>query len=165
MTRSSGMRATVVFLLLVAIVMGLSSVSTRLWGGKPEKRPDRREWVIRAEMTVGEFGQTNQLPNPVLKDIFGLQARNDLQNKLSQYGTPEQIKALVKKKLALAAEHASKNWFKIPVKFALWFAFLIGLFLFLRKRKLSRALRVGLLFTSVLVFGVIMGSDPSPMGT
>jgi polyferredoxin len=51
------------------------------------------------------------------------------------------------------------------VKFALWIAFLIGVFFFLKRRKLESALHKGLLFISVLIFGVILGSDPSPMGT
>jgi polyferredoxin len=84
---------------------------------------------------------------------------------LSEYGTPEQVKSLATKKVALATEHASKNWVKIPIKFALWFAFLVTLFVSLRKRSAYAALRKKLLFASVLIFGVVMGPDPSPMGT
>lgn len=153
------------FLALVAAVVSLSLVSGRLWGGKPEKSPEPRQWVFRQDMSVGEFGQANNLPNPVLKDMFGLRVKSDLQRKLSDYGSPDQIAALATKKLALAAEHASKNWVKIPVKFGLWFAFLVVVFISLRKRRVTETLRRRLLFVSVMIFGVIMGSDPSPMGT
>ena len=165
MTTQSPSRTMGLFLLLVAVVVTFSLFSNRLWGGKPEKLPETRELVIREGMSVQEFGQANHLPNPVLKEVFRLEAVTDLENRLSRYGTPDQVKSLVIKKLAIAAEHSSKNWIKIPVKFALWFAFLITLFLVLKKRRVTPALRKRLLFVSVLIFGVMMGSDPSPMGT
>jgi hypothetical protein len=65
----------------------------------------------------------------------------------------------------LAAEHATKNWMKIPAKFMLWFIFMAAVFMIAKKRKFSYGLRNGLLFISVLLFGVILGSDPNPMGT
>jgi polyferredoxin len=151
--------------LLIALVIGLSLISNWLWGGKPEGLAEPKELVIREQMTIGEFGQANDFPNPVLKEIFGLQDKSDLQKNLSEYGTPGQIESLVKKKLALAAEHATKNWMKIVIKFVLWAVLLTSLFIFLKKRKITPRLRKWLLLLSVLVFGVIMGSDPSPMGT
>ena len=165
MSKPSVTKTIILFLLIVALVISLSMISGRLWGGKPETIPEPKELVIREKMTVGEFGRVNDLPNPVLKTLFGLQARSDLQKMLSDYGTPDQIKSLVTKKLALAAEHATKNWVKILVKFVLWFAFLITLFILFSKRKFTPRLRKWVLFFSVLIFGVIMGSDPSPMGT
>jgi polyferredoxin len=127
--------------------------------------PEAREWVINEDMTLAEFGQANALPNPVLKSIFELQTRTDLQKKLSDYGTPKQINALVQKKLALAAEHASKNWIKILIKFILWFAFLVTVFVFFKAKNVGAERRKWFLFVSILLFGVAMGSDPSPMGT
>jgi polyferredoxin len=161
----SSAKTIVLFILLTALVVGLSLLSNRLWGGKPEGVPERKELVIDAEMTVGEFGQANGLPNSVLKGIFGVQVRSDLDKKLSEYGTPDQIKSLVTRKLALAVEGATKNWVKIALKFTLWFTFLITVFIVLRRRGRTPGLRKWLLFIAVLTFGVIMGSDPSPMGT
>lgn len=143
----------------------LSIISTRIWGGKPEQLPKPKELVIDKEMTISQFGQANSLPNPVLKEIFDLKVPSDLAKKIGEYGTPEQVAARVTKKLALASEHATKNWVKIPVKFALWFIFLSTVFFLFRKRKVTPVLRHWLLFAAVLIFGVIMGSDPSPMGT
>jgi ferredoxin len=165
MNGGSKIRTLILFLLLIALVIGLSLVSNRLWGGRPETLPEAKALVINDQMTVGEFGRANDLPNPVLKGIFGLKFKSDLEKKLSEYGSADQIRSLVIKKLALAAEHATKNWVKIPVKFGLWFAFLITTFLLFRKRTLTPLLRKRMLFISMLIFGVIMGSDPSPMGT
>ena len=165
MAKPSVTKTIILFLLIIALVISLSMISGRLWSGKPETLPETKELVIREKMSFGEFGRVNDLPNPLLKTLFGLQARSDHQKMLSDYGTPDQIRSLVRKKLALAAEHATKNWFKILVKFGLWFAFLITLFIVFSKRKFTPRLRKWVLFFSVLIFGVIMGSDPSPMGT
>jgi NAD-dependent dihydropyrimidine dehydrogenase PreA subunit len=155
--------AAVAFLLVVVITF--SVVSDRIWGGKPEALPESGKLVIEKGMTVLKFGRANNLPNPVLKEIFGLRTKADLEKKVEEYGSPAEITATVKKRLALAAEHASKNWIKIPVKFALWFLFLAAVFVMMKKRKLTTVRRNWLLFISLMVFGVAMGSDPSPMGT
>ena len=165
MPKSSPLNTIILFALLIVTVVILSTLSARLWGGKPEKLPELGGLVLSQEMTVQGFGQANGLPNPVLKNIFGLQSKSDLQKPLSAYGTDTQLKSLVTKKLALAAEHESKNWKKIAVKFALWFAFLLCVFVLFRKQNVSTGWRKITLLLSVLIFGVALGADPSPMGT
>lgn len=165
MPKSSIVKTIFLFLLLIVFVIILSIISNRLWGGKPETLPKPGEFIISEDMTLRDFGQKNGLPNPALKAIFGLQTKSDLQKKLSEYGNADQIESLVIKKIALAAEHESKNWKKILIKFCLWFAFLISVFILFRGRKVGPVSRKTALFLSVLIFGVIMGSDPSPMGT
>ena len=163
--KPSILKRIVLFLCIIVIVVVLSIISGRLWGGKPEELPTPKEWKITSEMTLSEFGQANGLPNPVMKNIFQLQTRSDLEKKISDYGTVDQVTAMVVKKMALSAEHESKNWVKIPAKFVLWFAFLISIFMIFKNRKVTPQLRNTALFLSVLIFGVAMGSDPSPMGT
>ena len=165
MKEASPLKVMISFLSLVALVVVLSIMSGRLWGGKPEILPDPDEWVIKEEMTIGDFGQANGLPNPSLKEMFKLQSKSDLSKPLSEYGSIEQIRSFIIKKAALAAEHGTKNWVKILIKFCLWFIFLIGVFLFFNRQTIKPVTRKTLLFLSVLIFGVIMGSDPSPMGT
>jgi polyferredoxin len=67
--------------------------------------------------------------------------------------------------MALASEHASKNWIKIPIKFLLWLIFLPLVFIMSQKNIVTETRRKWLLFISVVIFGVITGMDPSPMGT
>lgn len=165
MSSDSPLKTVLLFILLIVMVVGLSMMSDRIWSGKSEALPQPKELALELDMTVGQFGKANDLPNEVLKEAFDLQAKSDLEKKLLEFGTTEQIAALVAKEMALAAESASKNWLKIPLKFALWFIFLTAIFICLRKRKLVSGLRNYLLFASFLIFGVVMGSDPSPMGT
>ena len=165
MSQPSALKILCLFISLIVLVVVLSIFSNRLWGGKPEELQAPKEWKINEEMMLKDFAQANGLSNPVLKEIFNLKTKSDLQKKISEYGTSEQVMKLVIKKFALVAEHETKNWIKIPLKFVLWFTFLITIFVFFKKRKVSSKLRNTTLFISVFVFGVIMGSDPSPMGT
>ncbi len=165
MAKPSMIRAIVTFLSLIALVVILSMISGKLWGGKPESTPEITKLTVNSDMTIKNFGQVNNLSNPVLKEIFGLQAKTDLDKKLKEYGTPEQIMALVTKKLALAAEHRSKNWKKIVVKFILWFAFLSAVYFYFKYHRASTGSRKAVLFISMFIFGILLGADPSPMGT
>ena len=165
MPKSSKSKTVFLFLALAVFVTSLSILSGRLWGGKPESIPEISELKINQNMTVEEFGKANSLPNPVLKEIFSLKSKSDLDKKLSEFGTPGQLKSRVTKKLALAAEHGSKNWIKILIKFLMWFVFLFSVYFLFKKRKVTQKKRKITLFISLIIFGVILGSDPGPMGT
>lgn len=165
MAKASALKTEILFVCLIVFVIGLSIWSNSIWGGKPERLPQINELTITPGMTVAEFGRANNLPNPVLKQTFDLKVRSDLDRKLDEYGNSGQIVSLVVKKMALASEHATKNWMKILVKFFLWFVFLSTVYILFKNRKVSSGLRKGVLFAAVLIFGIGLGSDPSPMGT
>lgn len=151
---------------IIVLVVLLSWLSVKWWGGKPEEVAESRTFVFQKDETIAGFGQRNQLPNPVLKEAFQLKSKADLQKKLSELelSQPEITKRL-NQALALNAEYESKNWLKIPLKFAVWFAFLLLVFFLLRTKRVRPRSRKWLYFAAVLVFGVGLGSDPSPMGT
>jgi len=154
------------FVLLVAMVIGLSFVSSRLWGGKPEGQIDSRTMVVEEGMTVAQFGQRNELPPLLLRQVFRLQDPADRQKPLAAFGmSHEQIMKKTQGLLALRAEHGSKNWAKILVKFGLWLAFLAFVFVLMVRGMVTVKNRKWLLLAAVAIFGVALGSDPSPMGT
>ena len=167
MTKSKKIiRISLYFIATIAIVVIASYFSAHLWGGKEEELPEDIELVMSDNMTMGQFGKQNAIPNPVLKQTFNLQSKSDLQKKLTDFAlTDRQIESAIRKNMALSAEYESKNWIKIPIKFALWFAFLIMVFIFMHRRMLKVKLRKRLYFSAILIFGIILGSDPSPMGT
>jgi hypothetical protein len=137
-----------------------------LWGEKPEKIPLRQEVVLQEGMTLAEFGKANQLPNTLLKEAFGLVSKEDLQKRVSELQlSKDQLLSRVNKVLAIEGEHASKNWLKILIKFVLWIFFLGFVFSLVRKRRITSRNRRWVLLSGVVLFGVILGSDPSPMGT
>jgi len=165
MEKHSRLRTALYFTAIIVLVVGLSIFSTQIWGGKSEQPQTFAKLIIDKEMTIIQFGQANQLSETFLKELFDLKVKTELEKKLDIYGTHNQITSLVTKKLALNSEHASKNWVKIPIKFLLWFIFLSIVFILSKRQKMTSCIKNRLLFTSVMIFGVVMGSDPSPMGT
>lgn len=153
------------FCIIIVLVVGTSLGFSSLWGGKPETMASPGRLVISEDMTVSRFGQVNKLPDSLLKKSFGLSSATDLDRKLSEFGSPETIASTVAGKQALAAEKASKNWLKIRLKFVAWLVFLSFVFFYLRRRTLAPGRRMLLLGISVLVFGIVLGADPGPMGT
>ncbi len=165
MVQNKPVTTVMFFFILLTIVIGLSLFSNKMWGVKSEKLNEPETLILENDMTIIQFGQANKLSNSILKEIFKLKSKNDLENKVSDYGSAETVKSTVTKKMSLISEESGKNWKKIAVKFLLWFIFLISVFIFFQKNKMTSTARNLLLFVSLFVFGVILGSDPAPMGT
>jgi polyferredoxin len=163
--RRSSLAVVLYVLALAGFILIASLAISHLWGVKPQASITGKSLIIIPEMSIARFGKVNNLEEPVLKEIFNLHKTSELETRLESLGTPDQIRKLINSRAALAEEHASKNWVKILMKFVLWFVFLASVFLYFRKRPVTPGLRKILLFLSLAIFGVILGSDPSPMGT
>ena len=155
------------FVIVVAAVVGLSYVSGKMWGAAGEEsKPPPAKIEITENMTVGQISKKYGLEGPALKKAFGLKSKEDQQKSIAQLGlTTEQARMRLEKALAFHAEESSKNWKKIAAKFLLWFAFLIAAFVLLKRNRITPGTRKALLAAAVVIFGIILGSDPSPMGT
>ncbi len=154
------------FTITIAAVVLLSMLSSGIWQEKPEVIPAKAEIIISMDDSVTQFGTKNGLSNPSLKYIFRITSKEDLNRTLSSFNIPpEEIKSETEKVMVLNAETESKNWFKIPLKFILWVAVLSVAFLLIIRKKINRNARLILYISSVIIFGIILGSDPSPMGT
>lgn len=159
-------RVWLTFLALVIAVVLLSLATSGLWQGKSEKTGDAPPLVFRDGMTIAEFGRENELPNAVLKKAFQLQSNEDTGKKLDTLNLSQSdITERVNRSRTLEAEYESKNWVKIPLKFALWLLFLGTVFVLMRRKKVTPGLRKAFYLTAIVVFGILLGSDPSPMGT
>jgi len=159
-------RALLAFVLLMLVVVAGSMLSMQLWGGKAEKLPTSKTLIMQDAMTLAEFGAVNQLSSRILESVFDASSPTDLQRTIqSLASSPAAISAKVNQALAFEAEEASKNWQKIAVKFIAWIIFLAVVFRLLKQRKITPPLRKALLLGAIVLFGVILGSDPSPMGT
>jgi Pyruvate/2-oxoacid:ferredoxin oxidoreductase delta subunit len=164
--RRTVIKVIVPFLAAVIITVSLSVLSSALWRGDTEKIPEQVSLVFADDMTVADFGRVNELPNPVLKQAFGLARKADLERPLVSFGlTKRQITKRVEQSLALAAESSAKNWVKIRIKFLLWFVFLGIIFVLMIRKVINPTVRKLLYGIAVAAFGIALGSDPSPMGT
>lgn len=159
-------RVIISFAVTIIVVISASVISNRLWSGKKEKQPESITVTVNNDMTVAQFGQSYNLSNPVLKQIFNLTSRADLKKSVLDFGmNQEQLNIKVNQVVALQVEHASKNWFKISLKGGLWIVFLSIAFTLLRRGKINASNRKWIYAAAVVVFGIVLGSDPSPMGT
>jgi ferredoxin len=132
----------------------------------PERQPERIAVALKAETTVAQLAERYGIPRPVLRDVFDLHSAADLDRPVSSFGvTAEVIERELDRRLALASEDASKDWRKIAAKFALWAVFLAATFALMRRRSLIRRRRLLLYGAAVFILGVVLGPEPSPMGT
>jgi NAD-dependent dihydropyrimidine dehydrogenase PreA subunit len=162
--KSSGM-IILYSLALAAFVLIAAFFISNLWSGKTKTSIDEKNILITSGMTIGDFGKANNLDDTILKELFNLKNKSEIETSLDKFGTEERIRDLVRSRAALAEEHASKNWVKIRIKFALWLIFLVAVFLYAGKRRINNRFRKVLLLASLAIFGVILGPDPGPMGT
>lgn len=153
--------------LVIGITIGLSYSSVILWTGKTKEHIEvPTKFQFKAGEKIADFGKTNKIPEKVLLNTFGLKTTTSLEKGLKETGlTNEQITKKLTVQMAIYLENQKKNWQKIIVKFVLWAIYLIiGLWL-MRQKKLNAKNRKWFYLGAVLIFGVILGSDPSPMGT
>ncbi len=159
-------RTTISLIFILFIVIFTSYVSSRLWAGRPEQQPDSIDITVSEAITVAEFGKKYDLDRRVLKNVFNLESQSDLKKQVAYFGMSEELLSnKVNKVLAIQAEHDSKNWFKILLKGGLWIIFLLIFFFLFRKGKITARNRKWIYMAAVVMFGILLGSDPSPMGT
>lgn len=160
------LRNLLYFVIILFIVVFASAISHSLWAGKTEGTSENIAVSVNEDMTVAEFGQINGLQQKILKKVFNLTSRDEFNRQVADFGiNNEQLNKKINQMLAIQAEHASKNWFKILLKGLLWVVFLLAVFNLLRKGKINSRRRKWIYIITIGIFGVILGSDPSPMGT
>jgi polyferredoxin len=153
-------------ILFVSLIVILSFFSGKIIGGKAEKAKSEKPFVIGEGMTIEQFGHENHLDRRLLNKVFELKGKGDLNKPVASFPlTQDQLVEAIARERALSEEYKSKNWILIPVKFALWIIFLGIAFIAVRKSAITATVRSVFYLIAVLAFGVILGSDPSPMGT
>lgn len=151
---------------VVALVILLSAVSVYLWGEKPEKVDFPEVTIESGQMTADEVATRNGIPLKPVLTALGVSADEADRRTIADLGLSTKTAATnINRSLVHYYEEKSKNWGKIAAKFLLWFAFLPVPFLLLLKRRLNPKRRRLLLAAGVIIFGVALGADPSPMGT
>jgi ferredoxin len=154
------------FLVLITLVVASSWFATGLWGGKAEKIALPEQLVFTPGETIAAFMERNKIPDAVMAEALDKTAPRDKNAPLASLSIPEeQLQVKLQQAAALASEHATKEWVKIFPKFALWGIFLFVAFRALTKGQFNRKTRLWYYLGAVVLFGVALGSDPSPMGT
>ncbi len=165
--KSKAVSVALRFSAMVVMVVALSWLSVSLWSGKGEKASGEAVALHYEQgMTVGQFAQANGLEPKALKGLLGLQQRSDLERPLTEFAPePEALMAELRGERVLQGESDSKDWRKIAIKFALWTLFLGVMYWVLRTKRITAQRRRIFYLFSLALFGVVLGADPSPMGT
>jgi polyferredoxin len=151
--------------LLVAVI-GLSILSTRWWGFKSEKVVLPVVHVSSESVKIADIARQNQIPLAVVLKSFSIDsAKAEITDLAALNLTSKQAEAKITRSLIAYSEHQSKNWVKIFLKFILWGVFLPIPVVLIAKKKLTPGRRRFAYLIAVAVFGIFLGSDPSPMGT
>jgi polyferredoxin len=152
--------------MLSIVVIAASYFVSTVWVQKKEVLPEKQALLYEGSMTIKAFGEANGLSNNVLEKVFKIGKEHGPQTKISTYNlSVDKLTDKVDKARVIEAEHGSKNWKKIFIKFILWFAVLGLSFYLIRRGKITPGVRKSLYLASLTIFGIILGSDPSAMGT
>lgn len=154
------MKRIIALLIILATVIGISGAAA----AAPKKEVSPR---IDLNWTIEETASQNAVSGEVLLRTLELpdNQANRAATLRSLNVSEEQADQALRKVITLKNEGASKNWQLILLKFALWWVFVIGGIVLLTRNLITPVRRKWLLLAAVLVFGVLLGSDPSPMGT
>lgn len=151
---------------LVALVIGASIVSVHLWGGRPERLAMPEQFVVRADMTPRQIAAQNHLPERVVRKALRVRGSRGWDRTIGAQGIGvAAARTRLRKTAAIAAEAGAKNWRKIVLKFVLWALALGGAWWLVRRGRMRPRVRWIFYLAAVLLFGVALGGDPSPMGT
>ncbi len=159
-------QTVVATLFMVAFIIMLSLFSEKIWDKKEIILPKADSLVINQEVTVLDFAKKNKLPNKLVQKIFNIKDKKMLNKPLSQFSiSNSEIKKRYQKAASLFKENNKKDFKKIALKFILWIIFIAFVIKKLKDRKISAKARVGYYAAAIFLFGILFGSDPSPMGT
>ncbi len=166
MSAQAKSKIVIQYLLLLLFVIGTSYLVSNNWVQKSEEIPEQQKLIILENMTISEFSEANKLKEEVVVKTFELKTNSDFSKKINSFEyTDEQLTIKIDKTLSIEAEHGSKNWQKILVKFVLWIAFMVVVFILIKKGNTTPNQRKLLYLLSTIVFGIVLGADPSAMGT
>ncbi|PKK89442.1 MAG: 4Fe-4S ferredoxin [Candidatus Wallbacteria bacterium HGW-Wallbacteria-1] len=176
------MKLMVHLVLVILPVLFFSETIFRLGGKKSDAAPGVVKIEAQADWTLSKFARTNRIPEDVLARLFPVRKMDDGSSVMIRERTlqdlmkmssgaiagPSDLESLrlrAARLLFMRAESGSKNWKKIVVKFICWAIFLGICLRLMMKGSMRTRLRSALYLGGVYLFGVVLGADPSPMGT
>lgn len=159
-------KSTVILALLIACVVFVSFYTNRWWGPEPERKGYEKQLNIQPEMTIGEFGRKNNIPQEVLIKVFEITRAQDFLERLEGSGLSiSQILLITGIGITQYSEEHSKNPLRFTIHFIVFLEFISVVFVMIRKLRINPKIRVLLYLTGIVVFGFGFNSNPSPMGS
>jgi polyferredoxin len=152
--------------IVIALVVALSHVLRTTLAEPKEESPSLIDLQLSAQMTLGQVAQRNELPPKLVAKALEAELPAQAGVTLGELGVSvEDARVALSRAHALMVERQTKDFGKIFLKFGLWIVLLVLPLVLLIRRGVSRTWRLAMLVGAVVIFGVVLGSDPSPMGT
>lgn len=149
-----------VIIVLTGVLLFLNSLTALATKETPQP-------VLQPDWTVERLAQENNLEIRAL--LKQLNIADTPSSRVATLETlkisSEQAREAIRRLLVLSTEEQSKNWKLILFKFALWWVVAIVAIMLLKRGWVRNRRRTWLLAGSFILFGILLGSDPSPMGT
>ncbi|MBP2655960.1 MAG: yccM 2 [Firmicutes bacterium] len=150
--------------LLILVLTGTLLLVSNLTAFAAKEAPQP---IVQPEWTVERLAQENNLDAAALIKQLGIADTSAAHTATLQSLniSNEQAHEAIRKLLVLSTEEKSKNWKLILLKFALWWTVAIAAIMLLKREWVTQRRRTWMLAGAFIVFGILLGSDPSPMGT
>lgn len=154
------------WILSIAVVIAGSYFAVELRSSPSEEKIEVKDITVTSSMNAKEIREKNGIENGlVILKALGIDKSQGEQTLNELNIDPKTAKKKITKAIAVSMEAASKDWLRIRIKFALWFVYLAVMFILIRSKKISKRMRMIFYGVAVVLFGVVLGSDPSPLGT
>ena len=151
---------------LLTAVVGLSILSGQWWGSKSEELDLPEIQIVSETQTIAEISRVNEIPLAVVLSALKVDsASSEITDLVALNLKAEEAATKIKKSLITYYENQSKNWLKIFMKFLLWLLLLPIPAVMIARGKMTPPRRRLVYLISIVTFGIVLGSDPSPMGT
>lgn len=127
----------------------------------------KSDLIFSEQMTFQQLADANGIDASVLLSKLGLNETNAMVSIKDAAGTKffsvDTVRTEAKKLLVEKQVEGSRNWKLIFAKFLLW-VLLISTMAFILQRRKTVKYKLLWLGIAAMVFGVILGSDPNPLG-
>ena len=149
--------------LVAGVVIALSLLVA---GTNPRQERQPFQAAYGPDMTVKQFAKANGLNAVMLRQVIPRRAAGGMDSTFREIAiSPAEEQHLLRKTAVLVGEHRGKDWRRIALKFTLWGTVLAAAGIMLRSGRMSGGRRLLFYGTSTLLFGVLLGAEPNPMGT
>jgi polyferredoxin len=115
-------------------------------------------------MTLQSISRQNSVPISIIRRALENVASSDYTTPLSELNmTPIDVEKKIKEELIRAAYLGPPNMKKSWLKLGLWLCYLVLIFIIIRKTALTKIQRMLLYLIPIILFGIVLGAEPSPM--
>ena len=158
------LKVALFYVVTLACVIVFSWFSVQYLSDQPADTEIPKDVVVRDDMTLQQVGQENGIAEKALRKAFGIKDDKGLETKISELNLPQKkVSNIVKNCAKNSQGYRQARTSRIRLKFILWVVFMVLLFILTKKGLVRFQSRKILYLVGIVIFGVFLGANPSPM--